>query len=393
MEKRIAMLLNGSVNNDYRVIKMIQTLSKNTGIDLYYINGNIERDKLHFNTSVRLISIPHSINLKVKLLRHSYFCYEFNFLMKEVIKSKEKYQLIWANDLPTLYPAWKLSVHYDCPLIYDSHEIYTETINQFFPRHAVGLKRRISIALIHFMRRHGERIEKKIFSHIDVFITVNESLLNFYSQRHTPKSSCVIMNLPLKSSLNKAKTIDYRAKYGWDDTDRIILYQGAFNEGRGLRLLPDVLQLLPENIKLVLIGDGPLKKELQQLFSKQERVRYISTVSLKELPYYTSGADIGINLLESFNLSKKYASPNKLFEYIHANIPIVATNTIENGKVLNEFSIGTLTENNPVEISKSIQEVLSMNPLEFQKDFEKAQNKYNWESQEIVIKRLLKRFD
>ncbi|MEN9998344.1 MAG: hypothetical protein RI922_1334, partial [Bacteroidota bacterium] len=38
------MLLNGPIFNDYRVIKMIQTLSKDADIDLYYMDGNPEKD-------------------------------------------------------------------------------------------------------------------------------------------------------------------------------------------------------------------------------------------------------------------------------------------------------------------------------------------------------------
>lgn len=389
MEKRIAMLLNGEVNNDYRVIKMIRTLSKNVGVDLYYVNGVVERDKLHFDTSVRLKSIGHSTNFKVKLLRHSYFCFEFNFLMKEVVRSKEEYQLIWANDLPTLYPAWKLSVHFGCPLVYDSHEIYTETINQFFPRYAVGIKKWITKSLIRFMRKHGEKTERKIFSQMDAFITVNHSLLNYYTQKYAPKAGYVIMNLPIQSEIKITQKVDYRTLYNWKSSDKIILYQGAFNEGRGLRFLPDVMKLLPDHIKLILIGDGPLKVELQQLFSVQDRVKYIATVSLADLANYTAGADIGINLLESFNLSKKFASPNKLFEYIHADLPIVATDTIENRKVLDEFMIGTLTNNDPVAIAKAIRTTLDIENDAFQPGFENAKRTYRWESQEDTIDSML----
>ena len=55
---------------------------------------------------------------------------------------------------------------------------------------------------------------------------------------------------------------------------------------------------------------------------------------------FNASADIGINLLEDLNLSKVYASPNKLFEYIHAGIPVLCSNTIENERILNKYQIG-----------------------------------------------------
>jgi hypothetical protein len=51
MMKRVAMLLNGPIKNDYRVIKIIETLSETHKIHLFYINGNSEEDALHFNQS------------------------------------------------------------------------------------------------------------------------------------------------------------------------------------------------------------------------------------------------------------------------------------------------------------------------------------------------------
>ena len=62
-------------------------------------------------------------------------------------------------------------------------------------------------------------------------------------------------------------------------------------------------------------------------------------MDLEVYPDYTKGADFGINLLENINLSKKFASPNKLFEYIHCNIPIICSNTYENKRVIEKFNV------------------------------------------------------
>ena len=75
---RIAVLLNDEIYNDNRVIKMIQSLSKIYLVDLYYINGRPENDKFHFSKNVRLFSFVHNDAFWVKVLRHSFFCFEFN---------------------------------------------------------------------------------------------------------------------------------------------------------------------------------------------------------------------------------------------------------------------------------------------------------------------------
>lgn len=386
MAKRIAMLLNGEVINDHRVIKMIQTLAINARVDLYYINGVIERDKPHFLDNVQLKSIPHNASLKIKLLRHSCFCFEFNFLIKEVIRSNERYELIWANDLPTLFPAWKLSVHFGCPLVYDSHEIYTETINQFFPRNTKGIKKVVFDSLILFMRTHGKFIEKKLIKKVNQFITVNQSLLDYFKKEYGIQTGEVIMNLPrLSDSENQLSPYNFKLLYNWTAEQRILLYQGALNEGRGLKLLIDVVELLPKKYCLVILGEGLLKRELQRIVEQKQlesRIQFMDAVSLSKLPSYTKGADIGINLLEDFNLSKKLASPNKLFEYIHSGVPVIGTATIENVRVFERFKVGETCDNNVKSITEGIYRIELNN---YSEELNAAKEYYNWERQEAKL--------
>jgi len=134
------MLLNGEIKNDNRVIKMIRSLSKKSLIDLYYVNGD-ESDKFIFDKNVNLYSFNYEASLKRKLIQHTFFIWEFNFFFSQVMNRKVNYDYIWCNDLPTLNPGLKISKKLESKLIYDSHEIYLETLNQFFPRNSFGLKK------------------------------------------------------------------------------------------------------------------------------------------------------------------------------------------------------------------------------------------------------------
>ena len=388
MEKRIAILLNGEIRNDYRVIKIIQTVSKKYLVDLYYLNGNKENDNAIFNDRVTLRSYKHTPTLKVNLLRHSFFCFEFNFMFKAVVESGVEYDIIWSNDLPTLNPAFKISRKLGVKLVFDSHEIYTETINQFFPREIKGLKGRVFSFLINAMRQHGISIEKKIIPQVDLFITVNESLLEYFSSRYLIKKGIVVMNVPTSSKEDETQVIDYKSMFTWDINSKVLLYQGHLNEGRGLRLLPDTMKNLPFDYKLVILGDGPLKHDLLNLvdsYGLNERIKFLDAVPLKILPAYTRGADAGINLLESFNLSKQLASPNKLFEYIHYSLPIVASKTVENEKVFKRYNIGELTINDPIEIASAVEEILGQPNEKYKEALSLAKEYYNWAKQEKLL--------
>ncbi len=390
--KRIAILLNGTIQNDYRVIKIIQTLSLNNTIHLYYIDGDVLIDSALFNTNVSLFSTQHKVTFWTKFLRHSWFCFEFSFFQQKVLSSGEKYDIIWANDLPTLYPASKISKRLNCKLIYDSHEIYTETLNQFFPRNSNGIKKYVYTLLIFLMRKHGVSIEKKYIPLTNVFITVNQSLLTYFSERYQINKGLVIMNLPKLNQQNNQPAIDFRKRFNWEANSFIVLYQGQLNEGRGLFQLLNTLLLLENKYKLVIIGNGSIEKNLKSwvnTHSSNDRIKFIDTLSTDVLQSYTRGADLGMNLLEPFNLSKKLASPNKLFEYIHAGIPVVATNTIENKRVFDSFSIGKLTENDPKQIAKSIKDVSIQTKLVFEEELAKAMSNYSWDTQENIIAQIL----
>ena len=146
------------------------------------------------------------------------------------------------------------------------------------------------------------------------------------------------------------------------------------------------MHTIDKKYKLIVLGNGPLKQNLKDLLApSNQQVKFIDSVPIEQLLDYTRGADIGINLLEDFNLSKKLASPNKLFEYIHAKTPVVCSNTIENSKVLQNYKIGLLVENNSSSITDAIIELSSKNKTIFEDEMIRAIKLYNWESQESKI--------
>ncbi len=383
--KRVAMLLDGQIHQDYRVTKMIQTLSTVYFVDLYYVNGNIENDKLLFSDNVNLISLKYEDSKFTKLLRHTLFCYEFNFFISAVVKSKNKYDLIWANDLTTLYQAHVISKKLNAELIYDSHEIYIETLNQFLPSNAKGFKKVVVTFLLKVMRLHGKKIEKKIFNTVDKFITVNSSLLIYFNETYNLKQKGIyIFNYPSLSTETQ-NNINERSKlpYPVSEEDIIIVYQGVFNEGRGLRQLVKSMTLLPNRFKLFLIGRGSLYPTLSELILKhhlQNRV-FIDFANTSE-NYYTKTCNIGINLTEDINLSKRFASPNKVFQYVHARIPVVLSTGYENSLILQQFKIGCEVNIESESIATAIVDMVQNGLEKYDSELEKAKEEYCWQTQE-----------
>lgn len=382
---KIAVLLHGSIKSDYRVIKTIRSLAKESEVHLYFC-GNTEDVQNHFDgfTNIQCFPLKKPKILKQKILAHSYFCYEYNFMIAEVVKSNTPYDIIWANDLPTLNAGAKLAKRLNAKLVYDSHEIFVETLNQFFLKGSNPIKNFIFDRLIKFMRKHGKKTEAQLLKHTDLMFTVNESLKHYFQENYSFHNIEVLMNLPYTQESNLVKAFNFHDFFGWDKDAIIVLYQGALNSGRGLELLIDTSSYLPKVFKIVILGSGVLKQKLKERVKRKDlenRIGFIEAVPLEALSSYTRNADVGINLLEAFNLSKKLASPNKLFEYIHAEIPVVASNTIENAKVFEKFNIGLLCENTPADVAKKIQDIVNTKDT-FTKDLSAAKAHYSWGNQE-----------
>ena len=391
MKGRIAILLNGPIKNDYRVIKTINTLLKVAEIDLFYIDGDQTADQKLFEERVVLHAFEHPINFKTKLLRHSFFCREFLHFHKAIEKTGKQFDVIWANDLPSLLPAYKTAKKQNAKLVYDSHEIYLETLNQFFPRQAKFPKTIVFKLLLTLMKLHGGIVEKRLIRRVDHFITVNQSLLAFFKAKYTVRIATVIYNYP-KSLSGEVVPVDYRKLFNWKGSDIILIYQGVLNEGRGLHLLLETLDHLQQKFKLIIVGDGPIRSQLET-YSLQhdlkERVKFIGMVPLNELPSYTTGADIGVNLLEDLNISKKLASPNKLFEYIQGGVPILCSSTIENNRILDQYDIGISIKNEVPNIIDGINELEQKLKIKDQDTFLTASKNLNWEHQESQLLSIL----
>ncbi len=384
---KIAILLNGGIINDSRVIKIIRSFSKNTEnlIDLFY-EDSTPSDDILFNKNVRLFSISRKINFKTKLIRHTVFYNEFLFLIKPVLATKIKYDYIYANDLPCLKPAVIIKKQIGAKVIYDSHEIYIETINQFFPNNSSGIRKLAFNFLIFLMRKLGVITEKKLLKKVDSFITVGKGLQLYFEKTYKQNNVNVLMNFP--NIPKNIVPVNIHSIINLDKNDFIVIYQGVLNLGRGLYTMIETFKYTEANIKLVILGYGTLQKSLQEfvnLNKLSQKVFFHEKVDSSILLNYTKAANCGISLLEPFNLSCKFAAPNKLFEYINAGIPVIASRTLESEIVFSKYNIGELVENNPILIAESINNLAKSDTTIYKENCKKAALEYNWENQEKIL--------
>jgi glycosyltransferase involved in cell wall biosynthesis len=154
-----------------------------------------------------------------------------------------------------------------------------------------------------------------------------------------------------------------------------------------LEQLIEAVALLTRGV-LVVLGDGPLLQQMKRDISQlglTQRVHLLGRVSMAELPSYTAAANVGVALIQNVCLSYYYCLPNKLFEYLQAGVPVVASDFPEIRRVVQEFEVGELVDpSRPTEIAGAIQRLID-DPARYARlclNARKAAERMNWEQEE-----------
>jgi len=276
-----------------------------------------------------------------------------------------KADILVANDLDTLSAVFLASRFRMKTLVYDSHEYFTE-----LPE-LVGRPK---------VKRTWERIESWILPRIKYVYTVSLSIANAYSQKYNIPVQ-VVRNLPLRATVIQTG-IPLRKNY-----ERLIMYQGVLNMGRGLELAIKAMQFT-DNVRLIIAGSGYFEKELHHLvrnLNLHEKVHFMGRIPPHELIQYTVQADLGISLEENKGLNYYFALPNKLFDYIQAQIPVLVSDLPEMAFIVNHYEVGrVLSTDDARELAVVFNQMLSDTEqrAQWKENLRKASMELCWENEE-----------
>jgi glycosyltransferase involved in cell wall biosynthesis len=232
--------------------------------------------------------------------------------------------VVHAHDANTLPTAWAAARRAKARLVYDAHEISTDSEGY---RELRGL-----IA----------RIEKRLMPAADATITTTDMRAKFFARAYGVPRPLVLQNRPRYWNLPRGTLI--RDRLGLDSKLPIVLYQGGLQPGRGLEDLVAAMPALPP-CHLVYIGGGRLLAPLRGIVAERGLgacVHFVPTVPLAELLTWTASADIGVQPIRNTCLNHFSTDSNKLFEYAMAGLPVVASDFPEIRRVVHAHEIGLL---------------------------------------------------
>lgn len=272
-----------------------------------------------------------------------------------------------AVDLDTILPCLWASRHRKKPCVYDAHEYFTE-VPEVVRRPAV--------------RRLWEMVARYAIPRMLRCYTVGPSLAALLSERYG-KPFATVRNVPLALPAN-TECISVAG------APKILLYQGALNEGRGLEALIAAMKHI-EGAVLWLAGEGDLSEALRQQANRPElsgKIRFLGYVLPKDLPGITAQACIGLNLLENKGLSYYYSLANKAFDYIQAGLPSIQMDFPEYRQLNDTWQVfETVADLEPKTLYRAIRKLLD-DQAHYQTLHEnclKAARELTWEKEEETL--------
>jgi glycosyltransferase involved in cell wall biosynthesis len=371
---RVVFTVTNDVFTDQRVNKMAKTLFE-MGF-LPSIIGVKRKDSQAFNP-------PYARVKRVPLLFHKGFLFyaEYNLKLFFILLFS-RFSLIIANDLDTLLPAHLASRIRGKNLVYDTHEYFT------------GTPEVIDRPRVH---RVWKSLEKWLFPRQKTVITVNESIARLYREEYG-NTVRVVRNLP--PTLGNPDILS-REELGVPAGTRILLMQGSgINVERGAEEL--VAAMHPahglENVQLWIIGGGDVIRVLKEAVMEnglENRVRFFPRMPYRRLMAHTALADIGLSLDRDRSINYRFSLPNKLFDYIMAGVPVLASDLPEVKKIVMGYGVGrTLTTHEPSGIARALAEMLSDDArMEgWRNSCLQARKTLCWEEEEKIVREIYRDF-
>lgn len=360
LSQKIIVSVSSDLSTDQRVQKICNTLASNNFEVLVLgrklpsspifksTNYSHKRFKLWFNNGAFFYA-----NLNIRLFFKLFFT---------------KVDVLYANDLDTLPANYIVSKIKGVPLIYDSHEYFTE-VPELVNRPSV--------------QRIWQRIEEFIVPNLKYCITVTPQIAEIYSTKYS---------VPFKVMRN----FPYYSEHKVAVKENVIIYQGALNVGRGLE---ELVAAMPEvNADLWIAGGGDIEQELKFLVKDSglvNKVKFLGRLDPVALKEYTLKAKIGVSIEHKLGLNYTFALPNKIFDYVHCQTPVLYADLVEVKQVLNGAEVGQeLISYEPKILAKQLNDMLTATKYEaWQLNCERLSKVLTWQEEEKVVLNMLKSFE
>jgi len=262
--------------------------------------------------------------------------------------------------------AWLLSKKYKAKFIFEVRDLWPQTPIDMGVIKPNGIIAKLMYAWEKFMYRRANKIivllpnakkyieSKGISSEKIVWIPNGVNLEQFNNLKQLDPDSNLVQLL--RKNKNKFK----------------VMYTGAHGPANGLNVVIETASILQKNhnkVQFFLIGNGVEKDKLQHNAKKYnlKNIHFFSSIPKEQIPDLLRYADLLLNCFAPINVFKYGISPNKIFDYLMSEKPVIMSVKTSNN-IVQEAGAGiTVEPGNAEALAKSILEIENMTLKERQK--------------------------
>lgn len=274
-----------------------------------------------------------------------------------------------AHSLAVLPLCVALAAATGAKLVYDTHELETETSG------FKGVRQRL-----------GKFVERLFIGRADHIFVVSDSIGDWYSKEYGLEKPTTVRNIPQFLSSPVERVPDEMLALPIPENTIRFIYQGGFIKGRGIERLIELFAASPDK-HLILMGSGPLLGFVRAASDTLPNVHLLPSVAPERVLSYTKGADVGICLTDNSCLSHYFSLPNKVFEYLHAGLPVIVNPLYEQQKLVSSYKCGWVASENNNEVTDLLNSIDDSALQQARIGVEVARNDLSWERERAGVER------
>lgn len=379
-KKKVLMFLLNDFNMDNRVLKEAISLQKHN-YQVYII-------ATHFNKKLKRIQEyePGIIVIRLNIIRPSFSKYVHFWIKASRLFKNSSCDIIVCHDLNTLPIGVYLRNRMKKPpkLIYDSHEFFPAMLQEIYG----------SIPYWIFIS-----LEKRLIDKPDYITTDSPS--RSANLKHFYKFSSPITHIynSYYVDILDIKKLPYKSQPA--DLQLVIMGNVVANT-RGFEMLPVFVKELKRlangtdpHVRVLVVGDGSYRQTIQNKIHKEghdDVVKFYGNLPYKKAIALIKNFDIGLILFKAVSLNPEHAGPNRIFDYMAAELAVITSDLFEISRVVKKEKIGwIIPQDYPIDLAKLVYEIKEKKEdlLPFKKNSKTSYiESYSWNKMEEKILRI-----
>ncbi len=274
-----------------------------------------------------------------------------------------------AHSLSVLPLAIFLKTLKGCTVVYDTHELETET-------HSLTGARQM----------FAKVVERAFIGKVDAVFCVSTKISEWYASEYNIPEPVTILNSPEPTPLVESRVL--RDKFNLKVEQKVFLYFGMLGPGRGIELLLEAFSSTDDTRSvMVFVGYGSLADVIANSPAYGRNVFYMPAVPRRDIPAVAASADVGICIVSPTCLSYAYCMPNKLFEYLLSGLPVLVSPCVTLQEFVTDHQIGAvLTDMTPSGVFRQIRSLAEMDLSPMKARAVAVADAHSWVVQEQRLK-------